>query len=48
MTTLKSTPEEIKHYCYMLFMMSDLDWNGYLALKQFEKKCLEKGEIILP
>jgi hypothetical protein len=45
---MKATKEEIKDYCYMLFMMSNLDWNGYLALKQFEKKCLDKGEIIFP
>lgn len=43
---MKATKEEIKDYIYKLFMFSDLDFNGYLALKKFEQLCIEKGEII--
>ena len=43
---MKATEKEIKDYIYKLFMFADLDWNGYLSLKKFEKQCLEKGEII--
>lgn len=44
----KATTQEIKDYCYMLFMMLDLDWNGYLSLKQLESEMIRKGEIIYP
>ena len=43
---MKATEKEIKDYVCKLFMFSDIDWNGYLALKKFEKQMLEKGEII--
>lgn len=44
---MKATEQEIKDYIFMLFMMADLDWDGYLALKHHEKKCLSEGKIIL-
>jgi len=44
----KATTQEIKDYCYMLFMMLDLDWSGYLSLKQLESEMIRKGEIIYP
>lgn len=37
---MKATKEEIKQYIFMLYMMADLDYNGYLALKRFERKFL--------
>lgn len=43
---MKATEQEIKDYIYKLFMFSNLDWNGYLALKELEKKCLAEGKII--
>ena len=30
----------------MLFMLSDLDWDGYCALKKFEQMCLSAGRIL--
>ncbi len=44
----KAITQEIKDYCYMLFMMLDLDWSGYMSLKQLESEMIRKGEIIYP
>ena len=41
-----ATEEEIREYILMLYMWLDLDWKGYLQLRQLEKKCLSEGKII--
>jgi len=40
---MKATKEEIEMYIYWYFLRADLDFNGYLALKRYEKECIEKG-----
>ena len=42
---MKATEQEIKDYIFKLFMFSNLDWDGYLALKKFEAKCIKEGKI---
>jgi hypothetical protein len=43
---MKATEKEIKKYIKQLFMHLELDWNGYLGLRELEKECIKKGEII--
>lgn len=43
---MKATKAEIELYIKMLFLKHDIDWYGYVSLKQHEKKCLEQGKII--
>ncbi len=43
---MKATEKEIKDYIHKLFIFTELNWDGYLALKKFEQECIKKGEII--
>ncbi len=43
---MKATEKEIRDYCYALYMVLDLDWYGYLKIRQYEKECLLRGGIL--